>query len=144
MILTPLELLAFLDKLSPILIVIIPSYFSFKSTQNTKETDKQISLLSDKISAIEKTVSNVETIGKDNSKGLSVIGKGLQRLQRFRLQENLKKAIRRGNTNQHEIEELSRLYESYVELGGNGAIKVLYEKFLELEIVEENINATNQ
>lgn len=139
-----MELLAFLDKLSPILIVIIPSYFSFKSTQNTKETDKQISLLSDKISAIEKTVSNVESIGKDNSKGLSVIGKGLQRLQRFRLQENLKKAIRRGNTNQHEIEELSRLYESYVELGGNGAIKVLYEKFLELEIVEENINATNQ
>nr|DAM47325.1 MAG TPA: hypothetical protein [Caudoviricetes sp.] len=139
-----MELLAFLDKLSPILIVIIPSYFSFKSTQNTKETDKQISLLSDKISAIEKTVSNVESIGKDNSKGLSVIGKGLQRLQRFRLQENLKKAIRRGNTNQHEIEELSRLYESYVELGGNGAIKVLYEKFLALEIVEENINATNQ
>ena len=138
-----MELLAFLDKLSPILIVIIPSYFSFKSTQNTKETDKQISLLSDKISAIEKTVSNVETIGKDNSKGLSVIEKGLQRLQRFRLQENLKKAIRRGNTNQHEIEELSRLYESYVELGGNGAIKVLYEKFLALEIVEENINATN-
>ena len=123
--------------------MIVPSYFSFKSTQNTKETDKQISLLSDKISAIEKTVSNVETIGKDNSKGLSVIGKGLQRLQRFRLQENLKKAIRRGNTNQHEIEELSRLYESYVELGGNGAIKVLYEKFLELEIVEENINATD-
>lgn len=123
--------------------MIIPSYFSFKSTQNTKETDKQISLLSDKISAIEKTVSNVENIGKDNSKGLNVIGRGLQRLQRFRLQENLKKAIRRGNTNQHEIEELSRLYESYVELGGNGAIKVLYEKFLELEIVEENINATD-
>ena len=123
--------------------MIIPSYFSFKSTQNTKETDKQISLLSDKISAIEKTVSNVETIGKDNSKGLSIIGKGLQRLQRFRLQENLKKAIRRGNTNQHEIEELSRLYESYVELGGNGAIKVLYEKFLALEIVEENTNATD-
>ena len=138
-----MELLAFLDKLSPILIVIIPSYFSFKSTQNTKETDKQISLLSDKISAIEKTVSNVENIGKDNSKGLSVIGKGLQRLQRFRLQENLKKAIRRGNTNQHEIEELSRLYESYVDLGGNGAIKVLYEKFLALEIMEENINATD-
>ena len=130
--------------MSPILIVIIPSYFSFKSTQNTKETDKQISLLSDKISAIEKTVSNVEAIGKDNSKDLNVIGKGLQRLQRFRLQENLKKAIRRGNTNQHEIEELSRLYESYVELGGNGAIKVLYEKFLALEIVEENINATDQ
>jgi hypothetical protein len=49
----------------------------------------------------------------------------------------LKKAIRRGWTTQHEIEELSRLYESYVELGGNGAIKILFEKFLKLEISEE-------
>ncbi|WP_253276494.1 hypothetical protein [Streptococcus gordonii] len=132
-----LDFLTFVDKLSPILIVIIPSYFSYRSTQNTKETDKQIGLLSDKISDIEKSVTNVETIGKENSKNLTIIGKGLQRLQRFRLQENLKNALKRGYTNQHEIEELSKLYESYVELGGNGAIKVLYEKFLKLMIKEE-------
>ena len=69
---------------------------------------------------------------------VTIIGKGLQRLQRFRLQENLKNALKRGYTNQHEIEELSRLYESYIELGGNGAIKVLFERFLDLEIKEEN------
>lgn len=132
-----MDFLTFVDKLSPILIVIIPSYFSYRSTQNTKETDKQISLLSDKISDIEKSVANVESIGKENSKNLTIIGKGLQRLQRFRLQENLKNALKRGYTNQHEIEELSKLYESYVELGGNGAIKVLYEKFLKLMIKEE-------
>jgi hypothetical protein len=133
-----LEFLALLDKLTPVLIVIIPSYFSFKSTQNTKETEKQINVLTDKIGDLEKSVHAVEEIGKDNNKNLSLIGKGLQRLQRFRLQENFKKAIRRGNTSQHEIEELSRLYESYVELGGNGAIKILFEKFLKLEIKEEN------
>ncbi|WP_273546520.1 hypothetical protein [Streptococcus gordonii] len=132
-----MDFLTFVDKLSPILIVIIPSYFSYRSTQNTKETDKQIGLLSDKISDIEKSVANVECIGKENSKNLTIIGKGLQRLQRFRLQENLKNALKRGYTNQHEIEELSKLYESYVELGGNGAIKVLYEKFLKLMIKEE-------
>lgn len=132
-----MDFLTFVDKLSPILIVIIPSYFSYRSTQNTKETDKQIGLLSDKISDIEKSVANVESIGKENSKNLTIIGKGLQRLQRFRLQENLKNALKRGYTNQHEIEELSKLYESYVELGGNGAIKVLYEKFLKLMIKEE-------
>lgn len=132
-----MDFLTFVDKLSPILIVIIPSYFSYRSTQNTKETDKQIGLLSDKISDIEKSVTNVEIIGKENSKNLTIIGKGLQRLQRFRLQENLKNALKRGYTNQHEIEELSKLYESYVELGGNGAIKVLYEKFLKLMIKEE-------
>ena len=132
-----MEFITLLDKLTPVLIVVIPSYFSFKSTQNTKETEKQINVLTDKINDLEKSVVEVTEIGKENRDNLSLIRKGLQRLQRFRLQENLKKAIRRGKTSQHEIEELSRLYESYVELGGNGAIKILFEKFLELEIMEE-------
>ena len=132
-----MEFLTLIDKLTPVLIVIIPSYFSFKSTQNTKETEKQINVLTDKIDGLEKSVVKVTEIGKENRDNLSLIGKGLQRLQRFRLQENLKKAIRRGWTTQHEIEELSRLYESYVELGGNGAIKILFDKFLKLEISEE-------
>ena len=132
-----MDFLTLIDKLTPVLIVIIPSYFSFKSTKNTKETEKQINVLTDKIGDLEKSVGEVTEIGRDNRNNLSLIRKGLQRLQRFRLQENLKKAIRRGWTTQHEIEELSRLYESYVELGGNGAIKILFEKFLKLEISEE-------
>lgn len=132
-----LDLLALVDKLTPVLVVIIPSYFSFKSTKTTKEADKRLEGLSNKIDTLEKSVSNVEEIGKDNNKNLTIIGKGLQRLQRFRLQENLKNALKREHTNQHEIEELSKLYESYVELGGNGAIKVLFERFLELEIKED-------
>lgn len=132
-----MDFLTLIDKLTPVLIVIIPSYFSFKSTKNTKETEKQINVLSDKIGGLEKSVGEINEIGRENRDNLSLIGKGLQRLQRFRLQENLKKAIRRGWTTQHEIDELSRLYESYVELGGNGAIKILFEKFLKLEISEE-------
>lgn len=127
-----------IDKLTPVLVVIIPSYFSFKSTKTSKEADQKLRDLADKIDDLEKSVLNVEGIGEDNQKKLSIIGKGLQRLQRFRLQENLKNALKRGHTNQHEIEELSRLYESYIELGGNGAIKVLFERFLDLEIKEEN------
>ena len=132
-----MDLLTLVDKLTPVLVVIIPSYFSFKSTKTTKEADKRLEGLSSKIDTLEKSVSNVEEIGKDNRKNLTMIGKGLQRLQRFRLQENLKNALKRGHTNQHEIEELSKLYESYVELGGNGAIKVLFERFLELNIEED-------
>ena len=132
-----MALLALVDKLTPVLVVIIPSYFSFKSTKTTKEADKRLEGLSNKIDTLEKSVSNVEEIGKDNNKNLTIIGKGLQRLQRFRLQENLKNALKRGHTNQHEIEELSKLYESYVALGGKGVIKVLFERFLELEIKED-------
>lgn len=133
-----MALVDLIDKLTPVLVVIIPSYFSFKSTKTSKEADQKLRDLADKIDDLEKSVLNVEGIGEDNQKNLSIIGKGLQRLQRFRLQENLKNALKRGHTNQHEIEELSRLYESYIELGGNGAIKVLFERFLDLEIKEES------
>lgn len=132
-----MDLLSLVDKLTPVLVVIIPSYFSFKSTKTTKEADKRLEGLSNKIGVLETSVHSVEEIGKENRKNLTIIGKGLQRLQRFRLQENLKKSLNRGYTDQHEIEELSKLYESYVELGGNGAIKVLFNRFLDLEMKEE-------
>lgn len=127
----------FMERITTILVVMIPSYFSYRSTQTSKEADKRLSDLSDKIEDLEKSVHTVEEIGKDNQQNLTMIGKGLQRIQRFRLQENLKSTLKRGYTNQHEIEEMSKLYESYVELGGNGAIKVLFERFLDLEIREE-------
>lgn len=127
----------FMERITTILVVMIPSYFSYRSTQTSKEADKRLSDLSDKIEDLEKSVHTVEAIGKDNNNNLTMIGKGLQRIQRFRLQENLKNALKKGYTNQHEIEEISKLYESYVELGGNGAIKVLFERFLDLEIREE-------
>ena len=85
-----LDLLALVDKLTPVLVVIIPSYFSFKSNKTSKEADKRLEGLSNKIDTLEKSVGSVEEIGKDNNRNLTIIGKGLQRLQRFRLQENLK------------------------------------------------------
>lgn len=132
-----MDLLALVDKITPVLVVIIPSYFSFKSTKASKESDQKLNDLSDKIVTLEKSVYSIEEIGKDNNKNLTMIGRGLQRIQRFRLQENLKKAIRRGWITQHELDEITRLFESYIELGGNGAIKVLYQRFAELEIREE-------
>lgn len=126
-----------LDKITTVLVVIIPSYFSYKSNQNSKETDKRIEALVEDLGDLKKSVTDIQNIGNKNNQDLNLIQKGLQRLQRFRLQENLKKALRRGQTTQHELEELSRLYESYVELGGNGAVKLLFEKFSELPIKEE-------
>ena len=127
----------FMDKLTPVLVVIIPSYFSYKSNRNSKETDKRIEALAEDLGDLKESVTDIKNIGNRNNQDLNLIQKGLQRLQRFRLQENLKKALRRGQTTQHELEELSRLYESYIELGGNGAIKLLFEKFSKLPIKEE-------
>lgn len=126
-----------LDKITTVLVVIIPSYFSYRSNQNSKETDKRIEALAEDLGDLKESVASIQNIGNKNNQDLNLIQKGLQRLQRFRLQENLKKALRRGQTTQHELEELSRLYESYVELGGNGAIKLLFDKFSKLPIKEE-------
>mgnify|MGYP001670005547 FL=1 len=126
-----------MDKITPVLVVIIPSYFSYRSNQNSKETDRRIESLSQDLGDLKESVEAVKNNGNDIKQSVSLIKTGLQRLQRFRLQENLKKALRRGQTTQHELEELTRLFESYTELGGNGAIKLLYEKFSELPIKEE-------
>lgn len=132
-----MDLITFVDKLTPVLVVVIPSYFSYKSNKSSKETDKRIEALAEDFSELKESVANIQEIGDRNNSDLNLIQKGLQRLQRFRLQENLKKALRRGYTSQHELEELSRLYESYVELGGNGAVKILFEKFTKLNTKEE-------
>ena len=71
-----MDFLTLIDKLTPVLIVIIPSYFSFKSTKNTKETEKQINVLSDKIGGLEKSVGEINEIGRENRDNLSLIGKG--------------------------------------------------------------------
>ena len=132
-----MDLITFVDKITPVLVVVIPSYFSYKSNKSSKETDKRIEALAEDFSELKESVANIQEIGDRNNSDLNLIQKGLQRLQRFRLQENLKKALRRGYTSQHELEELSRLYESYVELGGNGAVKILFEKFTKLNTKEE-------
>lgn len=131
------HLIDFVDKITPVLVVIIPSYFSYRSNQNSKETDRRIESLSQELGDLKESVEAVKNNGNDIKQSVSLIKTGLQRLQRFRLQENLKKALRRGQATQHELEELSRLYESYVELGGNGAVKLLFEKFSKLPIKEE-------
>ena len=132
-----MDLITFVDKLTPVLVVVIHSYFSYKSNKSSKETDKRIEALSEDFGELKESVASIKEIGDRNNSDLNLIQKGLQRLQRFRLQENLKKALRRGYTTQHELEELSRLYESYVELGGNGAVKILFEKFTKLNTKEE-------
>lgn len=62
---------------------------------------------------------------------------GIKNIHRYRLQEDLRRAIKRGHTTSQELEEVTHLYDSYVALQGNGPIKALFEKFLSLPIKED-------
>lgn len=70
-----------------------------------------------------------------------VIQDGTKKIQRYRLYHDLKREVIRGYTTLDHFRELSILFESYKNLGGNGEVEALYEKYKDLPIREdEDIN----
>lgn len=70
-----------------------------------------------------------------------VIQDGTRKIQRYRLYHDLKREVMRGYTTLDHFRELSILFESYKNLGGNGEVEALYEKYKDLPIREdEDIN----
>lgn len=63
---------------------------------------------------------------------------GTKKIQRYRLFNDLKTEIEQGWTTLENYRELSILFESYKNLGGNGEIEALYAKYKELPIREED------
>lgn len=69
-----------------------------------------------------------------------VIQDGTRKIQRYRLYHDLKKEVIMGYTTLDHFRELSILFESYKNLGGNGEVEALFEKYKELPIREEDTN----
>lgn len=70
-----------------------------------------------------------------------VIQDGTKKIQRYRLYHDLKREVMQGYTTLDHFRELSILFESYKNLGGNGEVEALYEKYKDLPIREdEDIN----
>lgn len=70
-----------------------------------------------------------------------VIQDGTRKIQRYRLYHDLRREVMRGYTTLDHFRELSILFESYKNLGGNGEVEALYEKYKDLPIREdEDIN----
>ena len=55
----------------------------------------------------------------------------------FRLHKEFSEAIERGYTTSEDLSELSGLYKSYQEIGGNGKIEALYNRYRKLPIRKE-------
>lgn len=71
-----------------------------------------------------------------------VIQDGTRKIQRYRLYHDLKKEVITGYTTLDHFRELSILFESYKNLGGNGEVEALYEKYKKLPIREEDLDET--
>lgn len=69
-----------------------------------------------------------------------VIQDGTRKIQRYRLYHDLKREVMRGYTTLDHFRELSILFESYKNLGGNGEVEALFDKYKELPIKDEDIS----
>lgn len=62
---------------------------------------------------------------------------GTRTISRYRLLKDMSKIINRGYIDLKELQELSILYNSYKELGGNSAVSEMYRKCKKLPIKKE-------
>lgn len=86
-----------------------------------------IQVLSNGIDNISKEILELKDTSIDNRVGI-------RHSIRYALFQDMKNAIERGYTYIDELNEVTTLYSVYTQLGGNGAISLLYERYKTLEM----------
>lgn len=94
---------------------------------SNKQITKQFEQLSSEIKSTQDKVDEVTQIGLHNRDSNKSI-------MSYRLHKEFSEAIDRGYTTSEDLSELSGLYKSYQEIGGNGKIETLFNRFKTLPI----------
>lgn len=106
---------------------VITAKITTQSKKHAEMIAEKITNLSDDVTEVKKNVSVVMEIGKENRDGI-------RQTQRYRLFKEMTRDIKLGYTTLSRLNEISRLFHSYVKLGGNGEIKDLYQIYIKLPI----------
>ena len=94
---------------------------------SNKQITKQFEQLSIEVKSTQDKVDEVTQIGLHNRDSNKSI-------MSYRLHKEFSEAIERGFTTSEDLSELSGLYKSYQEIGGNGKIETLFNRFKTLPI----------
>lgn len=122
---------------SGLLTVLLNKMFEWKSNK-AKGVLEEISTT---LYTLKKQVDGIDQTTVAINHQNDVIQDGTRKIQRYRLYHDLKHEVMRGYTTLDHFRELSILFESYKNLGGNGEVEALYEKYKDLPIREdEDIN----
>lgn len=107
-------------------VVILPAVKWWLDKGN-KRLIGQIESLSNEVKKTQTQVEEVTEIGRQNRRSnKSIIS--------YRLHQEFGEAILKGYTTRDDFEELSGLYTNYKEIGGNGKIEALYNRYRKLPI----------
>ena len=133
-----------ITQLAPTIGVIVSSWFGLLAGRAAHLNKEQFNELKGELSTI-------HAIGEDNKQKITEVNEKLivhdeahLVTMYLRLERDITVALKRGYTTVHESDIIHKMHSSYKALGGNGRIDALFNKFLNLEIAEENTNATDQ
>ena len=112
---------------SQVLTVVILPAVKWWLDKGNKQLVGQIESLNNEVKKTQAQVDEVTQIGLHNRDSNKSI-------MSFRLHKEFTEAIERGYTTSEDLSELSGLYKSYQEIGGNGKITALYSRFKNLPI----------
>lgn len=115
---------------SQVLTVVILPAVKWWLDKGNKQLVGQIESLNNEVKKTQVQVDEVTQIGLHNRDSNKSI-------MSFRLHKEFSEAIERGYTTSEDLSELSGLYKSYQEIGGNGKIEALYNRYRKLPIRKE-------
>nr|DAY26358.1 MAG TPA: hypothetical protein [Caudoviricetes sp.] len=121
---------------------------------SNKQITKQFEQLSDEVKSIQdKTEKQLDKVNMEikntQDKVDEVTQIGLQNrdsnksIMSYRLHNEFSESIERGYATSEDLSELSGLYKSYKEIGGNGKIETLFNRFAKLPIKNRRTNKWN-
>ena len=116
-----------------LLTVLVNKIFEWHSNKAKSVLEEISSTLGDLKGQVDRIDRRTVEINHQND----VIQDGTKKIQRYRLYHDLKREVMQGYTTLDYFRELSILFESYKNLGGNGEVEALYEKYKDLPIRED-------
>ena len=113
---------------------VITAHMSNQAKKNADDILREVSKMAGRIEEVKaevveakKEIKETKGIGLDNRNGI-------KNTQRYRLYADMKAELNRGYTTVSRASEISKLFESYTYLGGNGEIKDLHSLYLKLPV----------
>lgn len=126
--------------LAPTVGVIATGWFGLTASKSANLNKQQFNELKNELGTIQNAVETVQDLGHSNNEILADVNKKLLVHDEahlvtmyLRLERDMTTAINRGYTTVHESDIIHKMHKSYKNLGGNGYIDSLYQKYNNLE-----------
>jgi putative uncharacterized protein orf5 len=127
--------------LAPTVGVIATGWFGLTASKSANLNKQQFNELKNELETIQNAVETVQDLGHSNGEMLADVNKKLLVHDEahlvtmyLRLERDMTTAINRGYTTVHESDVIHKMHKSYKNLGGNGYIDSLYQKYNILEV----------